>query len=63
AVNLARHCDVDPEVALRASVERFRSRFRHMERSFAADAQSMRDASPEALERAWQEAKNQDREP
>ncbi|MEN8240234.1 MAG: nucleoside triphosphate pyrophosphohydrolase, partial [Actinomycetota bacterium] len=32
AVNLARHCDVDPEVALRASVERFRSRFRHMER-------------------------------
>ena len=56
-VNLARHYDVDPEVAMRAAVERFRSRFRHMERSFARDSQSMRAATPEALERAWQEAK------
>jgi tetrapyrrole methylase family protein / MazG family protein len=57
AVNLARHCDVDPEVALRGSVERFRSRFRLMEESFAQQGVSMRDASPGELEHAWQEAK------
>jgi tetrapyrrole methylase family protein/MazG family protein len=57
AVNLARHCNVDPEVALRASVERFRSRFRLMERVFARDARSMRSASPEELEQAWDDAK------
>jgi tetrapyrrole methylase family protein/MazG family protein len=57
AVNLARHCDVDPEVALRGAVERFRSRFRHMERAFAEDSLTMREASPEALEQAWEEAK------
>jgi len=57
AVNLARHCDIDPEVALRASVERFRDRFRLMERSFASDSLSMREASSEELEQAWEEAK------
>ncbi len=63
AVNLARHCNVDPEVALRGSVERFRSRFRLMEESFAAQSLSMRDASPEQLEHAWEEAKSVDRRP
>jgi MazG family protein len=57
AVNLARHCDVDPEVALRAAVERFRARFRHMEKAFAEDSRSMRDADPQELEAAWEEAK------
>ncbi len=57
AVNLARHCNVDPEVALRAAVERFRSRFRHMERSFAQGSRSLRHASPEELDAAWEEAK------
>ena len=58
AVNVARHSNIDPEVALRAAVERFRSRFRHMERAFAQRAQSMREASPEELEAAWDRAKN-----
>jgi len=59
AVNLARHCNVDPEVALRAAVERFRARFRLMERDFARDARSMRVASPEELEQAWEKAKKE----
>jgi tetrapyrrole methylase family protein/MazG family protein len=33
AVNLARHLHIDPEVALRRSVDRFGDRFRRMERS------------------------------
>jgi tetrapyrrole methylase family protein/MazG family protein len=59
AVNLARHCDVDPEVALRGAVERFRSRFRHMERAFARESRSMREASSEELEQAWDIAKKE----
>jgi len=57
AVNLARHCNVDPEVALRSSVEKFRTRFRVMEESFAQNSQPMRQATPQELEAAWQEAK------
>ena len=57
AVNLARHCNVDPEVALRSSVEKFRTRFRVMEESFAQNSQPMRQATPQELETAWQEAK------
>lgn len=60
AVNLARHCDVDPEVALRSAVEKFRYRFRLMEKSFTDRSLSMRDVSDEELERAWQRAKDAD---
>ena len=58
AVNLARHYGVDPEVALRAAVERFRDRFRRMERSFADRSVPMREASIDDLESAWQAAKD-----
>jgi len=57
SVNLARHYGIDPEVALRSAVERFRDRFRRMETAFAQDSASMRDASPQELEAAWEEAK------
>ena len=57
AVNVARHYNVDPEVALRSSVEKFRNRFRVMEDSFAQSSQPMRQATPEELEAAWREAK------
>jgi tetrapyrrole methylase family protein/MazG family protein len=58
AVNLARHLGVDPEVALRGSVNTFIERFRHMEDSFRARSVSMRDASPADLEAAWTDAKS-----
>lgn len=57
AVNVARHLGVDPEVALRGSVDRFMSRFRLMEEAFADTGTSMRDASDAALEEAWAAAK------
>jgi len=58
AVNLARHVGVDPEIALRGSVDTFIERFRHMEASFERRSVSMRDASLEDLEVAWTEAKS-----
>ena len=60
AVNLARHYDVDPEIALRGSVEKFRDRFRSMEQSFEKRSLSMRDATLDELEQAWTAAKTSD---
>jgi len=57
AVNVSRHLSIDPEAALRASVDRFMDRFRSMERTFAERRMSMRDASDAELEAAWLEAK------
>ena len=57
AINLARHLSVDPEVALRGSVDRFVERFRHVESSIAAQGLSMSSASMEQLDAAWEEAK------
>lgn len=57
AVNLSRHLGIDPETALRMSVERFMSRFRSMESAFAASGLAMADATPEDLDRAWRMAK------
>jgi uncharacterized protein YabN with tetrapyrrole methylase and pyrophosphatase domain len=57
AINLSRHMGVDPETALRLSVERFMSRFRSMETAFSSGGASMADASPEELDRQWRAAK------
>jgi MazG family protein len=57
AINLSRHLSVDPEVALRGSVDRFQTRFRHVERALASGGTSMRTATIEQLDAAWEEAK------
>jgi XTP/dITP diphosphohydrolase/ATP diphosphatase len=56
AVNLARHLNVDPESALRATNARFRRRFAAMERA-AGGSNALREASPQQLEILWVEAK------
>jgi tetrapyrrole methylase family protein/MazG family protein len=57
AINLSRHMGIDPETALRTSVDRFMSRFRSMERAFATKGSAMADASPEEFDAAWRSAK------
>lgn len=57
--NLARHCKVDPEVALRATNDKFEKRFRHIERRLAQSGRKPSDASLEEMESLWQEAKGQ----
>ena len=51
-VNLARHLSVDPEMALRASAERFDRRFRVVE-----SGGDLAGATLEELDRRWEEAK------
>ena len=57
--NLARHCKVDPEVALRATNNKFEKRFRHIERRLAETGRKPSDASLKEMESLWQEAKGQ----
>jgi len=58
-VNLARHLDVDAEVALSAAIEKFRERFRHLESALQAQGRTVSDTDMEELDRLWEEAKNQ----
>ncbi len=55
--NLARHCKVDPEAALRATNDKFERRFRHIERRLAESGRQPADATLEEMEALWQEAK------
>jgi tetrapyrrole methylase family protein/MazG family protein len=56
-VNLARKLGVDAEGALRASTDRFASRFAHIEDALAAQGRAVRDASAAEQDRLWEEAK------
>jgi nucleoside triphosphate diphosphatase len=58
AVNLARHLKVDPELALRDTNARFRSRFGAMEQESALPLEELK---PEELERLWANAKRNER--
>ena len=55
--NLARHCKVDPEAALRATNDKFEKRFRYIERRLGEQGRKPADAALEEMEVLWQEAK------
>ena len=55
--NLARHCKVDPEAALRATNDKFERRFRHVEKRLAETGRKPSEATLEEMEALWQEAK------
>jgi tetrapyrrole methylase family protein/MazG family protein len=56
-INLARHLAVDPETALRRSVDRFMERFRIVEVAVASGGRAIADVDPEELDLAWENAK------
>jgi len=57
AVNLCRHCKVEPEQTLRDSTNKFSVRFRHMESLVNDQNVLLEDHSAEELEVLWQHAK------
>lgn len=56
-VNVARHLDVDPELALRAATDRFRSRFEIVEQLATERSIDLRDADVPTLDELWALAK------
>ncbi|MEC7585130.1 MAG: nucleoside triphosphate pyrophosphohydrolase [Planctomycetota bacterium] len=55
--NLARHVGIEPETALRGTIDRFQSRFERVEAEFGKDLQNR---SLEELEAAWERSKAQE---
>lgn len=55
--NLARHCKVDPEAALRATNDKFEKRFRYIEKRLGEQGRKPTDAALEEMEVLWQQAK------
>jgi nucleoside triphosphate diphosphatase len=56
-VNLARHLDVDPEAALRATNQKFERRFTAIERALAAEGKAPQDATLAEMDALWDAAK------
>jgi ATP diphosphatase len=57
AVNLARHLNVNPELALKESTKKFSKRFHYIERQVEASGRSLRDCELMELDGFWHEAK------
>ena len=57
--NLARHCKVDPEVALRSTNDKFERRFRYIEKKLAEQGRKPADSTLEEMEALWQAAKTE----
>jgi MazG family protein len=56
-VNLARHMEVNPEVAVRQTNRKFEQRFRYVEQKLAAVNKELSEATLAEMESLWQEAK------
>ena len=56
-VNLARHADVDPELALRAAADRFADRFRIVEQLAQEEEVPMAEMTLDQLDALWDRAK------
>ena len=56
--NLARHLKIDPELALRRTNDKFKSRFQYIENKAFLDKHKIEDMSLSDMEAYWQAAKN-----
>jgi len=60
-VNLGRFLAINPEEALRKTIDRFESRFGHIEQTLHAQGVNLKDASVAEMEALWQEAKEKEK--
>ena len=60
-VNLARHLDIDPEAALRATNQKFERRFAAIERALAARGKSPEQSTLAEMDALWDDAKAAER--
>jgi nucleoside triphosphate diphosphatase len=59
-VNLARHAQADPEMALRRTNAKFERRFAYIERVVAAQGRTLDEATLDEMDELWNEAKAQE---
>ncbi len=58
-VNLARHLNVNPEIALKQSTQKFSKRFHYIEKSVAASGRELKSCELDELDALWNEAKRE----
>jgi uncharacterized protein YabN with tetrapyrrole methylase and pyrophosphatase domain len=56
-VNIARFLEIDPEAALRRTIEKFTSRFHYIERSLQKKRRTLQESNLLEMDRLWGEAK------
>ena len=56
-VNLGRFLSIDPEDALRKTIQRFTRRFSHVEQTLHARGKALPDSTLEEMDQLWEEAK------
>jgi uncharacterized protein YabN with tetrapyrrole methylase and pyrophosphatase domain len=56
-VSVARKAEIDPEAALRGTLDRFGQRVRKVETEVTARGQELSQVSPEQLDLLWEAAK------
>ena len=61
SVNVARHLNIRPELALRGTIDRFIARFSAIETALFEQGRLMSDATPTELNTLWEEAKAESR--
>lgn len=59
-VNLARHIQVDPELAVRRANNKFEKRFKLIEAELVSQGKSVQDASQDKLESLWNKVKSEE---
>ncbi len=57
AVNLARHMNVNPEIALKESTKKFTRRFQYIDQQIAASGRALKECELTELDFFWDEAK------
>src|SRR5205823_10734059 len=62
-VNLARHVDANPEMALRGANAKFERRFGYIERTLAAKGRTLESATLKEMDALWDEAKAAEKTP
>jgi uncharacterized protein YabN with tetrapyrrole methylase and pyrophosphatase domain len=60
-VNIARFLKIDPEAALRRTIEKFTSRFHYIERSLQKKGKTLQESNLLEMDRLWGEAKKRKR--
>lgn len=60
-VNLARHAQADPEMALRRTNAKFERRFAYIERALAKQGRSLAEATLDEMDELWNEAKGREK--
>ena len=60
-VNIARFLKIDPDAALRRTIEKFTSRFTYIEKALHRRGKSLRESNLLEMDRLWEEAKKKRR--